>query len=310
MKYPALIALTASALVLSACGANNDPTDTASDNGADGGTQTITIGTANFPESEIIGQIYAGVLEEAGFDVEISSGIGSREVYMQALEDGDVDIVPEYTGNLAQFYGAELAPGADSQDVYRSLNDVLPQTLAAGNYAEAESKDSYTVTKDKANEFGLATLEDLSKLDRIVIAANPELAQRPYGPQGLADTYGADESKIELNAISDGGGPLTVASLLSDESTVANIYTTSPVLDQEGNEVDVVRLEDTKNLISAQNVLPVYRAHDVPEEAIAALDELSDQLTTEDLIAMNKRNIGEEKAEPPVIAADYVAERA
>lgn len=308
MKFRTLAILSTSALVLTACGANQDPT--ATDAGGPGGdTDTIVIGTANFPESEIIGQLWAEVLKDAGFDVEINSGIGSREVYMQAMEEGTIDLVPEYTGNLAAFYGADLEPGADADTVADQVTGVLPDGLAAGVPAPAESKDSYTVTKDTADEHGLTTIGDLAKLDQVTIAANPEFAERPYGPQGLTDVYGVPADKITLNPISDGGGPLTIAALVSGEADVANVYTTSPVLDQSGNEVDAVRLEDPENLIAAQNVLPIYRADQLPAEAIAALDDFNANLTTDDLVAMNLRNIGEEKAEAPVIATDFFAER-
>lgn len=294
------------ALALTSCSdSDDDPLATSPDAGDSG---TITIGTANFPESEIIGQIWAAALEDAGFDVEVTSGIGSREVYLKALEEGSIDLVPEYAGNLAQYYGAELEAGTDSDDVVAALSDVLPAGLVAGDIAEGESKDSYRVTRALAEEYDLVTLADLDKLDQVRIAANPEFAERPYGPSGLSSVYGVDEAKTSVVPISDGGGPLTIAAVTEGVAEVADIYTTSPLLDSAGNEVDLVTLEDPERLILPQNVLPLMRADALPAEALDAVNGISGELTTDALVTLNLRNIGEEKAEPPTIARDFVAE--
>lgn len=297
-----------SALALSSCSSGDDPLATSPESVA--GDETITIGTANFPESEIIGQIWAAALEDAGFDVEVNSGIGSREVYLQALEEGSIDLVPEYSGNLAQYYGAELEAGTDADGVVSALSDVLPEGLAAGDIADGESKDSYRVTRELADEYGLETLGDLDNLDQVRIAANPEFAERPYGPPGLASVYGVAEDKISVVPISDGGGPLTIAAVVEGTAEVADIYTTSPLLDSAGNEVDLVTLDDPEQLILPQNVLPLMRADAIPQEALDAINGISAELTTDVLVELNLRNIGEEKAEPPVIARDFVDEHA
>lgn len=298
-------------LALTACTSGDpvatDPTGTA----PQGETDAIVLGTANFPESEIIGQIWAAALEDAGFEVELSSGIGSREVYLRALESGSIDLVPEYTGNLTQYFltgegEADLSPGADADEVYAVLQDNLPDTAEVGEYAEGESKDAYRVTRELADEYGLVTLGDLGNLDQVRIAANPEFGERPYGPTGLSEVYGVDAEKISMVPISDGGGPLTVAALVQGTAEVADIYTTSPLLDSAGNEVDLVTLEDPEMLILPQNIVPLMRAGELPQEAVDVINGINGHLSTEALVEMNLRNIGEEKAEAPVIARDFV----
>ncbi|QPK83890.1 ABC transporter substrate-binding protein [Corynebacterium qintianiae] len=282
-------------LTLTACG-TQDPfaeETPAPSSAAEPGT--VVIGTANFPESEIIGQIWAEALRKEGFDVEVSSGIGSREVYLGALQEGSVNVVPEYSGNLTQFYGGgELA-------------DALPEDLVAGELSPAESKDAYRVTRDLADEQGLVTIADLDKLDTITIAAPPEFAQRPYGPEGLTTVYGIDAGKIKVNPISDGGGPLTVQALVEGAANVANIFTTSPALLKNGEEADLVILEDPENLIPPQNIVPVIKAGSLPDGALDVINSVDAQLTTEDVVAMNMRNVGPERAEPATIAKDFVA---
>ncbi|RNE49939.1 ABC transporter substrate-binding protein [Corynebacterium alimapuense] len=308
LRHAAIAATTVFALTLSAC-ASEDPIS--GGDSAAGDDETIVIGTANFPESEIIGQVWAAALTDAGFDVEVTSGIGSREVYLRALEEGSVDLVPEYSGNLAQYYladsgGTELGAGSSADDVYAALEQSLPEDLSVGNLAEGQSQDSYRVTRELADQYQLASLGDLNNVEQVRIAGNPELAERPYGPQGLTDIYGVDSEKVTVVPISDGGGPLTIATLLEGAAEVANIYTTSPLLDSAGNEIDLVTLDDPEQLILPQNVLPLLRADAVPQEALDAVNEASESLTTDSLVAMNLRNVGEEKAEPTVIARDFV----
>ena len=301
---PALLA--AAVLTLTAC-ANEDPTAPA-DNATDADGQTVTIGTANFPESEIIGQIWAQALRDAGYEVTVKSGIGSREVYLSALEDGSINVVPEYAGNLTQFYG-ELEQGADESAVRETLASVLPDDLEAGDFSPAESKDAYRVTRETAEANGLSSIADLAKLDTVTIAAPPEFAERPYGPKGLTEVYGIDASKVTVTPISDGGGPLTVAALVQGTADVANIFTTSPALLDNGEEADLVILDDPENLIPPQNVVPVIRSGQLPDGALDVINDIDAKLTTQDLVEMNLRNVGEERAEPAQIAQDWVSEQ-
>ncbi|MBA4505919.1 ABC transporter substrate-binding protein [Corynebacterium sanguinis] len=286
-------AIVVATLTLTACG-SDDPFAVSGEAG------TVVIGTANFPESEIIGQIWAEALRQEGFDVDVNSGIGSREVYLGALQEGSINVVPEYSGNLTQFYGGTPADEA-------ALAEALPDDLEAGDFSPAESKDAYRVTRQLADERGLGTIADLDKLDQITIAAPPEFAERPYGPAGLSDVYGIDAAKISVNPISDGGGPLTVQALVEGAANVGNIFTTSPALLSNGEEADVVILEDPENLIPPQNVVPVIQAGSLPDGALDVINSVNAQLTTEDLVEMNLRNVGPERAEPSAIAQDFVS---
>ncbi|WP_301924763.1 ABC transporter substrate-binding protein [Corynebacterium glaucum] len=309
-KTASVLAFAAVATLTLASCASEDPTATTTAPGTDteSADGTVKIGTANFPESEIIGQIWAEALREAGFDVEVTSGIGSREVYITALEEGSINLVPEYSGNLTQYFG-ELPAGADEDAVRDTLRSALPAELEAGDFAPGESKDAYRVTKETAEKYNLVTIGDLGNLDTVTIAAPPEFAERPYGPEGLTGVYGIDASKITVTPISDGGGPLTVAALLEGKADAANIYTTSPALNDDGEEADLVTLEDPENLIPPQNILPLYRAGELPDGALDVINSVNATLTTEDLVSMNLRNVGKERAEPAQIAKEYVADR-
>ena len=292
------------ALTLTAC-LSTDPTSTEATAGR-GRDGTIVIGSANFPESDILGHIYAEALEEAGFDAEVSSGIGSREGYTSALESGDVDVFPEYLGALAVYYGVDVAPGTGTEELAGQAAAALPAGLAIARPAPGENADSFRVLPGTAREHGLHTLADLAKLDRVRWAANPEITGRSFNAEGMERVYGVPADSIEYRLISDSGGPLTVTALRDGQVDVANIFTTSPALDSDGDEVDTVTLEDPEGLVNPENVTPLYRADALPEKAVSVLDRVSAALTTERLREFNLRSVGDERAEPAEIARDFV----
>ena len=270
----------------------------------------IRVGSAMFPESEIIARLWAHALRDAGFTVEVVPQIGARDVYLAALQEGSVDLVPEYSGNLASYFG-DVPEGTDAAGVLAALDANLPDDLEALAPAEAESKDAYRLLRTVADEHGVQSLEDLPALADalggvIRIGGSPELAQQPYGPDGLAEVYGVDAGAIEMVVYGDSGGPLTIRALADGAVDLADIYTTTPVRDPSGAEVDVVTLEDPRRLIPAQNVVALARRGVLPEGAAEALAAVSDRLTTADLVEMNVRATGDEKAGADLIARDWL----
>ncbi|PSL38528.1 osmoprotectant transport system substrate-binding protein [Labedella gwakjiensis] len=294
-------------LTLAAC-SNGDPitgSGGGSDDGGSGDSQTIAIGSAGFAESEIIAEIYAQALEANGYTVERTMQIGQRDAYIAALDDGSIDLVPDYTGNLLQFYDAGNE-AVTSDEVYSALGDVLPDGYEVLDQAPAEDKDSYNVTKDFADQYGLESLADLIKVDGpLVIGGNPELAERPYGPTGLQEIYGVSPDNIQFEPISDSGGPLTVQALLDGTVDIANIYSTTPAIADNG----FVTLEDPENMILPQNVVPLINSDSATDEVAEILNTVSAELTTEDLIELNGRNQGDEKAAPATLATDWLADK-
>ena len=296
-------ATTAAALAgLSACAL--DPA-----NPANRAAGQIRVGSAMFPESEIIARIWAHALTEAGHDVEVVPQIGARDVYLAALQEGSVDLVPEYSGNLAAYFG-DVPAGADPSGVLAALDANLPQDLEALAPAPAESKDAYRVLRAVADEHGLASLADLPKLadatGAIRIGGSPELSQQPYGPDGLAEVYGVDPAAMEMVVYGDSGGPLTIRALADGAVDIADIYTTTPLRDPSGADVDVVTLEDPEQLIPAQNVVALARRGVLDDSARRALEQVSSRLTTADLTDMNLRASGDEKAGADLIARDWL----
>ncbi|MBH0115708.1 ABC transporter substrate-binding protein [Salinibacterium sp. NG253] len=260
------------AIALSGC-ATSDPLDTgSSDDNAS--SDTIVVGSQAYYSNEIIAEIYSQALENAGFDVERQFQIGQRDAYLPALESGEVDIMPEYTGNLLQFYSADTTATA-SDEVYAELADALPEGLTVLDQASATDQDSYNVTADFAAENSLVTLADLAGVSDLKLGGNAELEERPYGPAGLEETYGATVSFTAT-------GDTTVDALVAGTINIANVYSADPRIQTE----NLVSLTDPEGLFLASNVVPLVNA-DIADSVADVLNAVSAKLTPEGLVALN-----------------------
>ncbi|WP_147103922.1 ABC transporter substrate-binding protein [Nesterenkonia populi] len=290
----------AGTLVLAACA---DPTAESDEDGEDADSGAVTVGSADFPESEIVAYLYAHALEDSGVDVSTSMNIGSREAYVPALEDGSIDLIPEYTGNLL-FYLDDDSEAADAE----SINEELPEALEERGLemlspAEAESTDAVVVTSETAEEWELTTIADLAdRSEDITFAGPPEFQERSVGLPGLEENYGLSVSSY--TPISDGGGPATVDALVGGDVTAANIFTTSPALPEN----DLVVLEDPESNFPAQQVVPIISSDALDDEIAETLDSVSGLLSTEELIELNDRVGGSENQEPSDAAMEWLQE--
>ena len=292
----AVAGLTAVTGALGACGLGRDPF--ASEDSEDSGAGPIVVGSQQYYSNEIIAEIYAQVLETAGYTVTREYQIGQREIYLPQIESGDISVVPEYGGNLLQYY-AKDPEATDAGSVREELFTVLPRDLTILGSAEATDQDSYTVTRATADAYGLTSIADLAELGgTVTIAANSELATRPYGPSGLMSVYGVDAM---IDPVEDTGGPLTVNALTDGTVNVANIPTSSPAI----TDNDLVVLEDPKNLILPENVTPLVRKS-LPVGATQAIDAVAARLTADELRTLNARST-KEQLESAVIAPDWLA---
>ena len=284
-------------LGLTACGGGDPLAE--EDGSATTSSETVTVGSADFPESQIVAELYAGALKSAGVETETSLGIGAREAYVGAVQDGSVDVVPDYSGNLLLFADPE-ATASSADEIMAALPDALPEGLTVLEASEAENKDAMVVTSGTAEQYGLTSIADLAEVcGELVIAGPPEFAERAYGLDGLEQKYGCVPESFE--PINDGGGPLTVQALLDGDVDVADIFTTTPAIADN----DLVVLEDPENNFIAQQVLPLAAADRLPQEAVDALNELSGKLTTEALIDLNRQVSGEDQVSPADAAQEW-----
>lgn len=307
----ARVATTAIALALitalTACG-SSDPTAPAEPAGsASGSATTIVVGSFAFPESEILGEIYAQALTAKGIPVETKFNIGPRQQTIPALRDGSINLIPEYNGNLLAFYNPEYKERTTA-DVDKALvTAVAADKLRVLNSATAEDKDAYVVTKKTATDNGLTSIGDLSKIVPFKLGSNPQFGELGYGIPGLKSVYkvGTKAGDVTFVPIEDFGGPDTVKALVDDTVQVADIYTTSPAL----VENDLVVLEDPENMISSQNIVPLLADSVYTDQLGEVLNGISAQLTTEDLIALRTRVEGEEKASATTAAKDWLTQK-
>jgi osmoprotectant transport system substrate-binding protein len=277
------------ALTLAGCGSSPGNSSGDGDGGGDKGT--IIVGSQDYYSNEIIAEIYSQALEEAGFTVTRNFRIGQRDAYLPALEGGEVQVFPEYTGNLLQFYDPETT-ATKSDDVYAALAEALPEGLAVLDQSPATDQDSYNVTQEFADEHSLASIGDLANVDTpLILGGAPELEERPYGPSGLESVYGVS---VAFQATGD----TTVDSLTQGVINVANVYSADPRIESAG----LVTLEDPEGLFLASNVVPLVSA-DVAEDVADVLNPISAALTPEGLVAMNVESVDQQKS-----AADIATE--
>lgn len=291
-----LIALLA--LSLAACG--GDPLDSG---GSTGDSDAVVVGSANFPESETVAFVYAEALQANGFDVQTKMNIGSREVYIPALRDGSLTLIPDYTGNLLEYLDP-ASTATTGAEIDAALPAALAPDLAITTPAPAEDKDAVVVTRETAEKWNLTSIADLAAHSaEVTFAAPAEFQERSVGLPGLRENYGLDIAPANFVPIADGGGPATVKALTSGQVTAANIFTTSPAI--EAN--DLVVLTDPKNNFPAQNVVPLMRASARTDQVTRILDAVSAKLTTEELVGLNDAVSGDSKTEPQVAAEQWVA---
>lgn len=281
---------------LSACGLSGE-------NVFGGEHDGIIVGSAAFAESQILAEIYSQALNKNGFKSSTQLGIGAREAYLGALTSGAIDVIPEYSGNLL-LYLDENSTAQTKQEILQALGGVLQDNLKALDASQAENKDTLVVTQQTAQKYNLRTLDDLAKVcTELKIGAAPEFAERAYGIPGLKDKYGCVPA--EFVSLADGGGALTVKALQDNTVQVVDLYSTTPAITQN----NFVMLEDPKNMIPAQQVLPIINTKRVPEDAQAVLNRISAVLTTDDLRSLNDEVSGDKKLDPSTAAANWLKDK-
>jgi len=300
-------ALTAAAvgaglLALTACGSSSNPTSNppAGGGGSSAPTDTIVVGSANFQENVVLANIYAGALKAKGVKVSTKLNIGSREAYIPALKDGSIDLIPEYSGVLLQYFD-KSATAVSSDDVFAGLQKAVTSPLTVLDQSKAEDKDAIVVTKETAAKYNLKSIADLAAVaNKLTLGAPPEFQTRADGVPGLEKTYSV---KFKTFKKLDAGGPLTENALKNGQIDAGDIFTTDPLIDKNGWVV----LEDPKNLYTAQNVLPLINSSKASDTVKSALNAVSAKLTTEDLVKLNEQ-VSLEKQNAESVAQKWLSD--
>uniref|UniRef100_A0AAU2JTZ6 ABC transporter substrate-binding protein n=1 Tax=Streptomyces sp. NBC_00049 TaxID=2903617 RepID=A0AAU2JTZ6_9ACTN len=311
----ASLGAAALAVSLTACGGDSlekskDGGSGSSSAAAGGAKGSLVVGAAGFTESNVLAELYAQILRDAGYDTSIKT-VNNRELYEPSLEKGEIDVAPEYAATLAEFLNAKVnGPKAPeekpvaSSDVAATVAGLeklaAPLGLKVLPAGAAVDQNAFAVTKEFARKNNLKTLSDLGKSGlKVKIAAGDECAVRPFCAPGLTKTYGIEVSGIDPKGV---GTPQAKQAVKDGADQLVLTTTTDATLDSFG----LVLLEDDKKLQNADNVLPVVNAKDAgAPEVAAALDKLIKVLTTADLVELN-RKVDAERAKPADAAKAYL----
>jgi osmoprotectant transport system substrate-binding protein len=297
-------ALAASTLLLGAACAGN----TGSTSGGDKGT--VTISGQNFPEAEIVANMYKLLLADKGYSVNLKL-VGTRDVYMKQFP-GSVDVVPEYVGAFADFMNTQAngssAKPISTSDPQQTLDALKPLTDKAGitmlDPAAATDQNAFFVTKKFASANQLSTLSDLGSTGKpVVLAAAPDCEGRTDCAGGLTDTYGIKITKVLPLGYSS---PQTYKSVLDGESQLGETSTTDGSLESQG----LVLLSDDKHIQPAQNLVPAVSSAFLEKhpDVKGALNGLMAKLTTDDLTQLNGK-VGNERQDPAAVAKQYLQDQ-
>jgi osmoprotectant transport system substrate-binding protein len=308
-----LAVLLAFALLGAACGDDDD--DTSADTGDAGGDEAaepiegpaISIGAQDFGESAILAEITSQALSNAGYDASVQEVGGFRDLLFGAFESGDVNLAPDYVASQLEFLND--AAGQATSDVNQTFGLLTPllaeKNLTGVTPSNAVDTNAFVVTEETSDELGITTLSDLAaKGADLTLGAPPDCETNGFCIPGLQRVYGVDLSAnfepLEFGVIptSLDEGAIDVGVVSSTDGRLAD------------PETGWVLLEDDKAMLAADNVFYV-EANDLVDaygdDLTALLEEISSELTTEELVEMNKRyDVDKDDAED--IAADWVDE--
>ena len=285
-----------------------DEDTTASEGASDGSSAQdpggpVTVGSTDFSEQLIVAEMYRGALEAKGIEAEAAYNLGSREIVEPALENGEIDLYPEYVGTALEFLnGGAGEATSDTEATTEKLREAFAEkNIEVLEPAEAQDKNAIVVTRQTADELGLATVSDLKEeAGDLVFGGPPECPERPLCLLGLEETYGLDFK--EFRSL-DAGGPLTVAALEDGKIDVALMFTTQGIIADKG----WVILEDDQRLQPAENIVPVIRADKLTPTIEETLNAVSAKLTTEEVTELNRR-VDVDKEDFETVAAEWLSE--
>ena len=256
------------------------------------------MGSANFQESVLLAHIYAEALKAKKVKISEKLNIGSREAYIPGLEDGSIDLIPEYSGVLLQYFD-KTATAVSPDDVYAALQKAVPAKLTVLDKSAAEDKDAIVVSKDVASKNNLKSIADLTAVaGKMTFGGPPEIQTRPDGLPGFKKNY--DVTFGSFKAL-DAGGPLTVNALKNGQIDAGDIFTTDPSIKAN----NFVVLDDPKNNFAAQNVLPLINKAKASDTVKSTLNAVSAKLDTQTLIDLLSKVVMD-KQDPKAVATEWL----
>jgi glycine betaine/choline ABC-type transport system substrate-binding protein len=312
----AALVLVASAALVSACGDDDEggtttttteATGQAIQSNPDNAGVKITVGSKNFTEQFILGEIYAQALEAAGYEVKKDLNLGSEQIAFKALKQGDIDGYPEYTSTaLTSFFNVDAADVPEDADeaVAQSKADFTKEGLTAFAATPFVSGNAVGLLKTKAEELGVSKVSDLEgKSQDLTLYGSPECRQRIDCLVGLQENYGLKFKKFTPVAID-----LRYNVLDKGQADLSIIFTTDARLSTDADKYVV--LEEDKQVFPAGNVIFVARDETVTKAGpdMQATVELVQQGLSEEVLRELNARVDVDKETPAKVAGDYLRE--
>ena len=303
MRRFRMLALGASvlALVLSACSTGGGSSSSASASAAS--NPKVIIGSANFYESALVGEIYAQALEAKGFSVDRKFNFGTRTLTNAALKSGQLNLMPEYIGSEATELKATAT--GDPQATFTALKAALtPLGLAVLQFAPGADQNGFAVRKETADSMSLKSLTDAGKVaDQLKWGLPPECSTNPSCGQALKDDYGVDITKVQWVKLAPCSAAMATA-LNSKKVDIGEFCTTQPDIAR----FNFVLLQDDKQSQGADNMAPVLRQDLLTAGGSTLSDTLnavSAKLTTDQLTQMGVK-VDVNKENPATVAKQFL----
>ncbi|NUR61122.1 MAG: ABC transporter substrate-binding protein [Catenulispora sp.] len=258
----------------------------------------VTVGSANFPESLLLADLYASALKAKGVKVSTKFNAGSREALYQQVQSGSISVLPEYNGALLGYLDAK-SRATTTTEINTELQAKLPPAVGILDSSPAEDKNVLVIRGDTAAKNHLESIGDLTPYaSAMTIGGPPEFKARYQGLPGLKEKYGLTFKNF---ASLDTAGPITVKALVDGSVQVATLFATDPSLVSHG----FTALADPEQVFSAQNVTPLIHKGSMTPVAVQTLNAVSAKLTTAGLVTM-MAEVQNEKKDIDVVADDWL----
>lgn len=281
-------------LVASACGGA----------GTSGGAKPpITIGSTNFSEQLVLGELYSQILEANGYTVTRKFNLGQRAIVFPALESGQIDMEVDYLATLLAFVDKTATGSTDPKQTAATLqNALMSKAVTVLDYAPAVDQNGIVVTKATADKYKLTKVSDLAPVaNQLVFGGPPECPSREFCAIGLKNKYGITFKEFKPL---DTGGPITVQALVGGQIDVALLFTSDATIAVRG----FVLLDDDKHLQLSDNVAPVVRNEYLSkagDDFRKIINSVAPKLTTAELTGLNKL-VQVDKQEPKDVAKEWL----
>jgi osmoprotectant transport system substrate-binding protein len=293
--------LVALAIVVGACSKSGGGGTQSGGSASPKGTLIVGV-SAGFAENQIVAEMYAQVLEKAGYTIKRQLDLESREISEPALDSGQIDLKPEYLSSLLLFLDKNATASGDTSAMAQQDTDLLKaKGITLLTPSAAQDTNVFVANSETAQQYNLTKVSDLAAVgDKLTLGGPPECPQRPFCEPGLKQTYGVTFK--DFKAL-DVGGPLTVAALKSNAVQIGLLFSTDPAIVVNG----FVPLEDDKHLQNADNITPVIRTDKLNSEIQGLLNAVSAKLTTENVTDLVGK-VTNDKEDPADVAKSFLEE--